>query len=229
MDFQRIEKEARRLQFEIYTHAEILFPLGIPPIEQIFDPAVAARVCGLEYEYRDYIAPTSGNRGEFKAAGQVDRRRGIISVSNEFRYEERRFTGAHEMGHFVLHPNIGIDVPHRDRPPGHSVADSRRPLFEKEADYFAACFIAPARLVRQQFELRFGPAPLELTDDLAFHLGGKQERLLRTAPPGSLDFAVAVAGARSLDGRHFPSLAEHFGLTLSAMAIRLHELDLLVA
>lgn len=229
MNYSSIEKEARRLQFEIYTHAEILFPLGVPPIEQLFDPAVAARVCDLEYEYRDHIAPVGGGHDGYRAAGQLDRRRGIISISNQFRYEERRYTGAHEVGHWVLHPSIGVDVPHRDRPPSHAVADSRRPLIEKEADYFAACFIAPAKLVRKQFELRFGAAPLELTDELAFHLGGKQERLLRTAPPGSLDFAVAVAGARSLDGRRFPSLAEHFGLSLSAMAIRLHELELLAA
>lgn len=228
MNYQRIEKDARRLQYEIWTHADILFPLGKPPLEQLFDPMVAARVCGLEYETRASLTPVVGRDGTHRAAGQFDGRRGVISVSSQFRAEERRFTGAHEIGHAILHPELGWSVPHRDRSLVHDGAPVRRPWFEREADYFAACFLAPAKLVRQQFELRFGVGPLKLTETLAFHLKGKQERLLLTAPPGSLDFAVAVAGARSLDGRRFRSLSDHFGLTVSAMAVRLRELGLLL-
>ena len=44
---------------------------------------------------------------------------------------------------------------------------------------------------------------------------------------GSLDFAAAVAGARSFKGKRFNSLADHFGVSIGAMAIRLQELGLL--
>lgn len=224
MNYTTIEKEARRLQFEIYSRSKILFPLGTPAIERMFTPEVGARVLGYEYETRDRIAPVAGE--SFKAAGQVDNQRRIISVSSEFSIEERRFTGAHELGHITLHPWMDNLAPHRDRPIATASQARGRPQHEKEADYFGACYLAPRKIVLREFLARFGAAPLFLTESLAFHLGGKHERLLATASPGSLDFAIAVAGARKLDGRHFTSLAEHFGMSVSAMAIRLRELNL---
>jgi hypothetical protein len=49
---------------------------------------------------------------------------------------------------------------------------------------------------------------------------------LLLASASSLDFAAAVAGARSFNGAHFQSLADSFGLSSKAMALRLHELEL---
>lgn len=223
MDYKKIEDETRRLQFEIWSQRQIIFPSGASPL-QMFRPDIAARVLDVEYEIRPFIPSSDLTR---KAAGQFDRKRGIISVSAEFSYEVQRFTGSHEVGHLLLHPEIGDGVAHREVPIGGNSPDYKRPWFEKEADYFAACFLAPARQVVEAFRARFGEEPLHLDDHSAFYLAGKQGRLLATAQPGSLRFGSAVAEAGYFGGPRFKPLAEIFGLTPMAMAIRLRELGLL--
>ena len=42
----------------------------------------------------------------------IDRTRGIIAISTRFPYPAQRFTGAHENGHYVMHPH---EIMHRDR------------------------------------------------------------------------------------------------------------------
>lgn len=223
MNYSAIEKKARLLQFEIWNQRQILFPSGAPLL-RMFSPDVAARVLGVEYEIRPSIASTSDS---YRAAGQFDRGRGIISVSGEFSFEVQRFTGAHEAGHAVLHPQIGNGVAHRDRPIVGDGGGSSRPLWEREADYFAACFLAPRKLFLEAFERRFGPAPLRLDENVAFYLAGRQGRLLATEPPGSLGFAISVAKAEWLGGPRFKSLASTFGMSPAAVAVRLRELELL--
>ena len=116
---------------------------------------------------------------------------------------------------------------HRDRPV-YDVGRGPRPLEEKEADYFAACFLAPARLVIDAFRARFtSKVPLPLTDAVAFNLCGESGHALMRAGPVSYQFASAVASAQSFNGRRFPSLTEEFGISVGAMAIRVRELGLI--
>lgn len=133
-----------------------------------------------------------------------------------------RFTGAHEIGHYMLHPG---EVFHRDRPIS-EVGSSARPQIEQDADYFAACSLASEKLIKEEFELRFSYMPLPLTDAVAYHLRGEKGQELMRANTGSLEFAAAVAGAHSFGGRRFTSLADRFGLSIKAMVIRLQELGL---
>jgi Zn-dependent peptidase ImmA (M78 family) len=152
-----------------------------------------------------------------------DRRREIITVSTRFPYPTQRFTGAHEIGHFVMHPH---EVMHRDRP----VFDTggARPPKEQATDYFAACFLGPKKLVEEEFAARFVKTPPLLLDDtVAWNLLGESAHELFGVCAGSLDYTAAVAGARSFNGWPFTCLAEHFGLSISAIAIRLLELKLL--
>jgi hypothetical protein len=94
---------------------------------------------------------------------------------------------------------------------------SRDPL-EQDADYFAACYLAPARLVVEAYQNRFGLGPpLPLTQAVAFHLTEQPSHALIRAGPGSLEFVVAVARARSFNGRHFDSLANEFELLGGAL------------
>ncbi len=221
MDKAAIEKEARRLQVEIYSRRELRYPFGAPNIPALFDPRNVADHCGLFYDTRPRITTDYAGGGE--AAGLWQRDRVTILVSTRFSYETQRFTAAHEVGHYILHPLVGDRTLHREFVVGDSM---KRPPLEQEADYFAACLLMPKRAVITEFDARFGSKhPLALTETVAFHLKA-DERLLFAQPAGSLLFAEAVAKAQQFDRRRFQSLAAFFGVSPRAMAIRLEELDL---
>lgn len=228
MNHATIENEARRLQVEMWSNRALLFPIGVPPIHAIVDPRVVANFLNLEYELLEKISAIDGHR-DFAAAGSLNRQRGIISISAQFNYNIQRFTGAHEIGHWILHPHLGRDTIHRDLPiTAFANKNNSRSQIEKEADYFAACLLAPRKLVLNEFKKRFGEPPLVLTEHLAFHLMGEQYQDLYVKPQhNSLNFAAAVAGANKYDRFRFSSLADQFGMSVSAMAIRLKELGLI--
>ena len=225
MDKVAIEKEVRRLQVEIYGQRDVRYSLGVPDIPTLFDPRNVAEHCGLFYEDRGHLE--TDYRGGGEAAGLWQRDRLTILVSLRYSYEVRRFTAGHEIGHFLLHPHIGDRTLHRELALG--IQTSHRSAVEKEADYFSACLLMPRNAVVKEFSARFGGKhPLVLTDTVAYHLKA-DERVLFAQPAGSLMFAEAVARAMQFDRRHFKSLAEHFGVSVRAMAIRLDELKLIAS
>jgi IrrE N-terminal-like domain len=138
-------------------------------------------------------------------------------------------TGAHEIGHLMLHPEIGDAIEHREIPICGKASDWTRPIYEKEADYFGACFLAPRRQVIEAFRFRFGRPPLHNDDHAGFYIAGNQGRMVATEPAGSLAFAIAVARAGQFGGQRFKPLSEIFGLSAVAMGIRLRELALVAA
>lgn len=224
MDRVQIEAKAYELQSEIWRCRLELWPLGVPRPAAMLEPEVAARVLGIEFAYYESLGRFGNRSDRFEIAGMLDRERGIVAVATTFPYATQRFTGAHELGHWLLHPG---EVMHRDRPV-FAVGAGNRPAVESEADYFAACFLAPARLMRDAFNARFNTKPpLPLTDAVAYHLVRESAHHLMRAGPESYEFAAAVANATSFGGRRFVSLAEEFGLSTSAMAIRLRELHLI--
>jgi len=226
MNRQSIEDEARRLQYEIWHKRELIFQWGEPSPIAMCKPEVAARVLELEINYQDDLGTFGTGSDIYTVAGTLDRRSRVISLSTRFGEQAMRFTGAHEVGHYLLHKG---ETFHRDRPLSPNGEGHGRDAREREADYFAACFLASRRLIQKAFAARFGPQPLVLDDNIAYYLKGQKADELMRAPTGSLDFAAAVAGARSFAGKPFPSLAEKFGLSIGAMAIRLHELGLAVS
>lgn len=200
IDRPSIEKEARLLQFEIWQHRQILFKFGVPPIHAMFQPSIAADV--LQISLNELPRLESGRSG-VEAAGTLDVNRGIISVSTRFKPQVRRFTAAHEIGHYQLHKYLGNSgIIHRDRPV-HDLTAMNRPKMEQEADYFAACFLAPAKLVREEFARRFGATPLKLDETIAWHLCRDNYTDL-FVEPRKLKFATALAAASKLDCAHFP-------------------------
>lgn len=52
-----------------------------------------------------------------------------------------RFDTAHELGHLILHKNINMD----------ELDDKQQKIIEKEADYFAGCFLLPSRSLIQEY------------------------------------------------------------------------------
>jgi Zn-dependent peptidase ImmA (M78 family) len=225
MDRGIIELKARELQAQIWRERTKLFPMGAPTPLGMLEPENAAEVLGISYQLSEGLGTWGQGCDRFEIAGMLDRQRQIIAVSTKFEYPTMRFTGAHEVGHVALdHPHR---IMHRDRPV-FQIQGGLRGTFEQEADYFAACFLAPSRLVIEAFHMRFiSVPPLPLTDAVAFHLCGESCHALMRAGPESMMFAAAVAGAKSFNGRHFKSLAEIFGISVSAMAIRLRELKLI--
>ena len=228
MNKAAIEREARKVQFEVWSRRKFLWPAGNPPIVAMFEPRIVAPILELEYELREQIGADGPQRPGFEAAGLLDRRRRIVVISSRFGYPTQRFTAAHEIGHYVLHPWIGDQTVHRDRAVDGAGSVGRAPI-EQEADYFAACLLVPLKLLEEQFFARFSSRkPLPLTETVAFHLGERDIGRLFAAPTNSLTFARLVARAESFDTKRFQSLADHFGVSVGALAIRLREAGLIV-
>src|SRR5262249_23080809 len=111
-------------------------------------------------------------REGFETAGLMDRARRRIVAAQKYPREWRRFTIAHEIAHWVLHPNVEY---HRDRPlTGGERANTSRPLEEQEADRFAAELLMPTRVLTEYFNLAFdGPIDCTIpTSNLASRLSG---------------------------------------------------------
>lgn len=224
MDRPYIESKAHEVHRLIWRARNDLWPLGVPPPKAMLEPDIAAEVLNIEFAYRETLGRFGYKDDHYETAGMLDRGRNIIAVSTAFSHPVRRFTGAHEIGHWMLHPG---EVMHRDRPVFDIERGGRAPR-EREADYFAACYLAPKALVTEAFQARFTlKVPLPLTDAVAFHLCGESGHALMRAGPGSFQFATAVASATSFGGRHFRALADEFGISVSAMAIRVRELGLI--
>ena len=166
MDKAAIESEARRLQYEIWTQRDLRHPLGVPDFPTLFDPRNVADHCNLYLEVRDRLDTDYLGGGE--AAGLWRPDRSTILVSRRFSFEIQRFTAGHEIGHFILHPDVAGRTLHREFPVGRSRA--HRSPREQEADYFSACLLMPRKAVAQAFEVRFTKRPLALTETVAFHL-----------------------------------------------------------
>ncbi|OBR53100.1 ImmA/IrrE family metallo-endopeptidase [Paraburkholderia tropica] len=222
IDKAAIAAEVRRFQYEIWQRAGTSHHT-IPHLLQLFRPDHAASVHSIEYEVAAGSLGVHGvGRAQYQVAGLVDVQRSTIRIAGNLPYEVQRFTGAHELGHVVLHPGLPL---HRDRPLlGDSPVPDRR---EREANYFAACFLAPEKLLRKAFEERFRCTTLHLDDRVAFAIAGNGAQDLLRSKTGSLEFPRAVATAQKFGiGNHFKSLAEEFGMSPTAMAIRIRELEL---
>ena len=225
MDKIAIEKEARRLQSEIWSRRVLRYPFGVPGIPTLFNPRNVAEHCDLYFDARDRLGTDYQGGGE--AAGLWQRDRSTVVISTRYPFEVQQFTAAHEIGHFILHPHVGDRTLHRELPQnGHR---SSRPPIEQEADYFAACLLMPRKAVVNEFSTRFAcKHPLVLNETVAYHLGIDGGTMF-SQPRRSLLFAQAVARADHFDRLKFKSLAGFFGVSSFAMAIRLEELDLVAS
>lgn len=220
-----IERAARAVHRLIWEQREKLWAGQTPKPIEMLDPEVACAALGVDYQHFEELPALSRRGKKVVIAGLLDRQAKKIAVSDQFPIEEVRFTGAHEIGHWQLHPQ---QIMHRDRPIKGVYRDfSMREPEEKEADYFAACFLMPRNLVVKTFQNTFSTSRFIFDDTSAFWLcRGDPESLLRP-DVGSKDRALALAGAQSFEQRRFTSLAKQFRVSVGAMAIRLMELNLI--
>lgn len=122
-----------------------------PPIELIYD---IMKQRGIVFEERDE------NDEEFCGVYIEIKHKKIIFVNANLRTSRKHFTIAHELGHHYLgHPlqNGAIICDNN------SIFGQNKPEQEKEADYFAACFLMPENLLKQKRTDFFDRCPQQTT------------------------------------------------------------------
>lgn len=219
-----IEAKVKEIHELIWGNKESIWIGAVPadPVDML-DPTVALKLVGYEYQLVDGLGQYRGDGGLLEVAGLIDRSSRTVRISSQFPNSVRAFTGAHELGHAILHTHTsGV---HRDRPM--NGATLSREKSEIEADKFATFFLMPAKLVRSRFAELFRENIFLLSDDSSFALAGISLSELRRKYKTRRDLSRLLASAERYDGRHFPSLATQFRVSTETMAIRIEELALL--
>jgi Zn-dependent peptidase ImmA (M78 family) len=134
---------------------------GPVPVEKI------VKALGIEISLDEVDDDLSGFLFRDKKA-----KRTVIGVNKSHHPNRRRFTVAHELGHFLLHEG---ELVHLDEESGAFTVDFRdsesskgEDAFEKEANLFAAELLMPNKLLREELQGK----RLDLMDD-----SGALERL----------------------------------------------------
>ena len=172
------------------------------------DPEIAINAIGFQYLLRDSLGQFSQNGRMMEVAGTVESDTNQIQISRQFPVSTRRFTGAHELGHALLHNAKGL---HRDRPLDGSTVSGIRDVIEIQADKFASYFLMPEKLVSKIFKDIFYTDFFTLNEETLFALGSEVASKLNNKCD-SRSLARTLAGVESFNGRHFPSLASQFGV-----------------
>jgi len=226
MDKHRIEARAREILAEALKHEATIFNDGLPrDAFDLFTPEAAAAVCGVTVHRAGALGTYRDARGQaFRVAGILVPDRRTAYASSDFKPWDQDFTLLHEIGHVELH---NLVQPHRDRPLGKLDDSYIKAPEEREADYFAAAYRIPRRVLRAEFERRFGKTPFVFTEDVAYHLNPRDHVSLLRPYKGSAAREAALAGCRSFNGRHFDSLADRFRVSVPVMAYRLEDVGLI--
>ncbi len=218
-----LESLARDIQRQMWKYRHRIWPDSKrhDPID-VLDPAMALRLMGFEYELTETLGSFHCDGEDFEVAGVIDDSVGEVRISRRFGREVRSFTTAHELGHALLHEARGL---HRDRPlNGGSISRDR---VELEADKFASFFLMPAKLVRTRFKGAFGTDLFELNEATKFALLRNRAQQLDRDSLTVRDLSRILASVGTFNGTHFVPLAEQFGVSIEAMAIRIEELRLI--
>lgn len=180
------------------------------------------RVPGLSYQASPGALPE-------RIGGYVNRAKNIIQIEAHEPFTRQRFTLAHEIGHWVLHP----DGEHFRDSVIHKLnhKDPRRPLEEREADAFAAELLMPRKAVVKEFNRRFSGVDENLI--FAFEFWHRVPQIhakcsIEEFTASSYRRALVLAGLTHLESHSFSDLATVFSVSKSAMALRLRELNLVL-
>jgi Zn-dependent peptidase ImmA (M78 family) len=209
----------------LWNEKEKIWSSDVPlePLKAI-QPAIALKQRGFRTQTAQSLGHMKAEGKLLEVAAELNRRDSTVLISNAFPREIQHFTLAHELGHVVL--NHDGELLHRDIPVERK--GYQKDVHEREADWFATCFVMPARQVRAWFRELFVCDRFVLNDDTAFALGigtkslaeiGKKIRCAR-------DLTMMLARAMSYGGRPIPPLHRLFNVSATAMARRLEELGL---
>lgn len=123
--------------------------LEILPVEPLI---IATELLALNYEEPYEIGFARAGEREIDVAGMVEPAKKKITVSARLAPEVRRFTGAHEVGHYMLCPTMSL----RENPATDSAVRSEfRSPREREADIFAAELLMPSEAVIEVYSRLF--------------------------------------------------------------------------
>lgn len=217
-----IERVARELQRQLWHKRHTSNPY------ELLDPELAAKHLGYSFALAENLTPITVGKAEFETAGELNRSVRAIEISRRLKPEARKFTGAHEIGHVLLHKQL---VMHRDRPI--NMVRLENGLYdqtEREADVFAAFFLMPRKLLTKEFLDRFGCAQITAQSIGTFAAGLKNadQIALKEAANHPLGIEKLIAGTDYRWGQYFTSLAARFGVSATTMAIQLRDLKLVV-
>jgi|SRR6185437_8671371 len=223
--FEPIERRARFIHMELWNlRAELWGTEELDPLDAL-EPGVALKLKGFRIETVSSLGEMISGGKPVQVAGLIDRKQQVVRIaSSRFSAVEQRFTAAHELAHAILHPNG--ELLHRDRPA--DILRWQKDPEEREADFFAACFLMPEKQVRLWFRRLFLTDQFALNDDTAFALCTKPLDVVLPRFRSLRDLSLALARTISYNSRQFKSLAELFRVSPTAMAYRLEELELVV-
>ncbi len=212
---KQIEVIARSFQTKLWQKRKSLFGSeDVNPIA-VTDVGTAFEAIGFELESKTTLGENYAN----DVIGYIDTTRKIAAISQKHPNTVQRFTAAHELGHALLHNANGL---HRERP--HSTGTTYvRPSSELEADQFASSFLMPRKILIDQFRGRFKTEKLSLSDENIYGLFGA---IRKSKVPTGRDLSLHLATATRFHQNKFISLADTFGLSKSAVAIRLEQLGI---
>lgn len=188
----------------------------------LLNPEYALEGLGYVVETHETLGQHAERGTTFEVAGIIDRDNQVVKLSQQFRPDVRNFTASHELGHAVLHTGTGL---HRDRPLDNQGEGSEWSQTEWQANRFATYFLMPEKQVRAAFKQSF------LSDTFVANIdtlsafspidrkGFDQARALRGR-------SMVLAKAEFYNGNYFNSLSDQFGVSQTAMARRLEELEL---
>ena len=220
MDRRDIALQVRELHKRLWNERHNLFPLGCHPLD-LCEPRLAAAL--VDYDYREEPIDDWPPKHKMLTAGLVDPQTKSIVVSPMHDVRIMRFTGAHEIGHVLLH---GVDKLLRERPiegPRLNYQDRK----EREADIFATLFLMPEKQMLEAFSRTFKvEPPIKIDEDLAFRLGNGDVAEVLNNPGNPLSLMRKFACWSPVESE-YKSLHDQFRVSVTAMAIRLEELGYL--
>ena len=221
-----LEQCARDLQNLIWDNRHLIWKKNKPESRfEILKPeSVIKQVLGYDCFFSEKYGVPTGDGGVIEVAGVIDQPNKLVAISTIYSKEVQNFTAAHELGHAILHNQ---PILHRDNNPLDRAGKRKDGDYtEYEADKFATFFLMPKKLVQEAFFSIYQSSHFQITDDSAFKFNGKTARELRNECKDKRGLARKLANSESYAGKYFQSLSKTFGVSITAMAIRLEELGL---
>jgi len=204
---------------EIWSDSDSLEPI------QMLDPDEILKQLGYKIVESSSLGVFEHSGKSYEVSAQIDRESNVIEVSSQEPVVSRTFTLAHELGHALMHAQTGL---HRDPKPKDRSNFKRMPV-EREADKFAALFLMPEKLVKQEFMRIYMVEKFSLNDDRRYALNPSNDKKINEMIGSQFGLAKLLAKKDNYNRQGqtpIQSLNEIFNVSVESMAIRLIELDL---